>query len=207
VIEILDLDAEIVPGVGLGGFSLGANIATYQHVFRQVYSLQNGEESDLDWDLLSLQTPFEAVYRLPQLYEMSDHEFLDWDDAVQEWRQARERGEDVDLPPRPWDGLPRPDAVEIFVDVRDGTIFNLGALGAYRGPLLGSVETGITFAQAVERLPELLGTDEGFSLKGVEGMYGHLEPDPDSVPEEQIGESTITEIHVFLPGKGDRLSY
>jgi hypothetical protein len=38
-------------------------------------------------------------------------------------------------------------------------------------------------------------------------MYGHLEPDPDFVPEEQIGESTITEIHVFLPGEGDRLSY
>jgi len=75
-------------------------------------------------------------------------------------------------------------AIEVFVDVRNGKIFQLTAKSGYQGTLFGVIRVGMSVSEAMTLEPRLY-YDEGQELimcKGVNGLAIDI-PDTDPPPE------------------------
>ena len=107
MISLVDVEAPIVPGVGLGGFKLGCNIGAYEDLLRGAF----GE--DMVFQLWS----FQASYAFPPVFELDEEEAQAWLDEMDAWQAKRAEGHDAPLPTRPHDGAQGPVAVEAMVDV------------------------------------------------------------------------------------------
>jgi hypothetical protein len=153
----VDKSARIVPGHGLGGLTLGAQVQDY-------YAL---------------------------LWDESDRR-----DKIDDWQRFQSK---------PWQSLNFFEArwnvppVVVYVDVRDGIVFKLGARGSYQGTYNGS-HVGDSVAAVLSRNAGLE-WDHGYAgLFSGEGVgFLQLEPDP---LEEMIPHLRIDEIVVYLPERG-----
>jgi hypothetical protein len=132
---------------------------------------------------------------------VQDYYPLLWDerirrDRIEDWQRFQSKAwESLNFFEARWEVPP----VVLYVDVRDGIVFKLGARRFYQGTYNGS-HVGDSVADVLSRNPALEwdhGYDGLFSGDGV----GFLQPESDPL-EEMIPHLRIDEIVVYLPDRG-----
>jgi hypothetical protein len=117
-------------------------------------------------------------------------------DRIEDWERFQSKAwESLNFFEARWQVPP----VVMYVDVRDGTVFKLGARRFYEGTFNGS-RVGDSVAEVVSRNAALEwdhGYDGLFSAEGI----GFLQPESDPL-EEMIPHLRVDEIVVFLPERG-----
>jgi hypothetical protein len=198
VIPLLDLDESIAPGVGLGGLRLGTHVSD----LRDVLFCARGDAFDAR--VLGF---WQVRYRIGQAFEWTDEELL----AAAEWPhesvRRRERGlEPVDLATVVAEHPPPVPAIEIGVDVRDGVVFSLSALGGYSGTLFGTLRPGMLFGEA-RAADSRVRFDYALDEATIEGLDDVVLSLSESDPEPSyVDELRLEEISVFLPERGRTLA-
>lgn len=193
MIELLDLSAPIVSGRGLAGLKVGARLTKYRDLLNaardQYGDFEDGGRSD--WCHFWME-PWAIRYRLGQVLDQTDEEFVAMADAVGrgDWDEAERHlaYPEEDFKP----------TVEVYADVRVARVFMLAALPGYDGTARG-VSPGMTVAQAMAadsrvRYDELL--DE-LRVDDEEGIGFRLsEVDP---PREAVPDLVIEAVEVYAP--------
>ncbi len=194
MIPQLDLEADVVPGLGLGGFEVGRSITDYEDILRQ----------DPEAVVARVHGLWQVVYQLAQIYVPSSDEWELHFDAMAEFSRMKRAGLDANLD-RAVSFIARPEsppAIDLWVDVRDGVIDAVTALRGYRGSLAG-VRAGMTFAEARAAEPRIetpVFADET-RIAGLEGVRLWFEP---ADPEPDALDGTLLEgIVVFDPTRTD----
>jgi hypothetical protein len=193
LIPQLDLEAEIVPGVGLGGFEVGQPIRAYEEVLR----------ADDEAVVPRVHGLWQVVFRMTQIYVPADEEYHLSFDAMEEFHARKRAGLEASLDlaasffERPESG----PAIEVWVDVRDGIIDAITALPAYQGTL-GALRAGMTLgevcaADARVEAPDFL--DET-TIAGVEGVRLWFEPADPAAPADRP-DARLEGIVVFDPSR------
>jgi hypothetical protein len=202
---MLDLSAPIVPARGLGGLEIGRNVVAYGQLLSEAIGVDPLEDAVVEWKyIFSL---YEARYRLTQVYEMTDEEFDRMLDENEERFRRIDQGEspenlDLWVPDQP---EPGPPAVEVCVDIRDGTVFALHALEGYKGQLFDKVRTGMTGGEAMKAEPRFELHWDGLRVEGIDGLRVGLSfsgAEADLEPE-QAEVATVNEIWVYDPKRSD----
>ncbi len=199
MIALLDLDAPIVPAVGLAGLRLGANVAEYREILRSADT-----EDSLAWSVFGLWT---VTCQFGQVYDWTDDEFEKTFRALERSTLRVQEGLDPDLdldaamPDAPPPSLP---AVEMRIDMRDGTVYALAALSGYSGSLLEGLTVGMTFGEARLEEPRIY-YDSARVAGAIEGIDGiSLLGDVPDYPEQDVLDATVVEkIVVFDPERID----
>lgn len=198
MIPVLELEAPIVPGVGLAGLEIGGSVTELRHV------LLAADADEIDARIVGL---WHARYRLSQVFEWTDEEVFAAADWVHESARRRERGlEPIDLATVVPEHPPPVPAIEIGVDVRDGVVFSLTALGGYSGALFDTLRPGMLFGDARGADPRV-GFDSTLDEATIDGFDGIALSLSDSDPEpSRVDELRIDQISVFLPERGRTLA-
>jgi hypothetical protein len=197
VIPQLDLDSEIVPAHGLGGFEVGRALSDYEELLRSGYVF--------DRVVPRIHGFWQVVYRISQIYEVTPEESAHYYAAHAEWSELRRAGKDADLESvveiiKPPD---EPPAIDLWVDARDGLIDAVTALDAYAGGFR-ALRVGMTYAESREVesniVPHAFLDDT--TIDGVQGLVLCYEPaDPNPGHE---GEARLDGITVFDPTRSDQ---
>jgi hypothetical protein len=191
---LLDLAAPIVPGRSLAGLEIGRSVVEYGDLLLAADSY-NGDNSD--WKhIFSL---WEARYRFGQVYEWTNWEFFKSTRSLGKIRRRQRRGKppgDLFVPEAP---DPGPPAVELAVDLRDGLVFALHALGGYKGKLFDSLSVGMTGAEALEFETRIRYEEQEGALMVADepGVLLTLEPYGWDLEPEDVRVATIGEIWVY----------
>jgi hypothetical protein len=195
MIPRLDLAQEIRPAGGLGGFEVGSPLTDYRELLRHGV-------------LFDRVTPrvhglWQIVYRISQIYDETAEESERHDQAFKDWKRWRKAGEEADLTPivdivRPPDD---PPAIDLWVDVRDGLVDAVTALGGYQSGFR-SVRVGMSFGEARVVEPGLVRTSaflDEIAIEASDGIVLWFEPaDPDPDQEDA---ATLEGITVFDPAR------
>jgi hypothetical protein len=184
VIPVLDLEAPILPGIGIGGFLIGRNIGEYRDLLT----------TDSDGWNARVHGLWQVVYRVDQIWDWTEEEEQRAFRVMQE-RSARLAGgndaPDVWAPARP-EG---PPVLEVWADVRDGTVTTVVALEGYRGALPNGVGIGTPFREIVQEWPDAYHDGLVVRTPSEVGVVLYL-GDPDPEPEE-LKRMSVQAIGVF----------
>jgi hypothetical protein len=208
---LLDLEAPILPAIGLGGLGVGRHVVEYGDLLAEwssnfdSYRLRGetweSPASDGDWKRFRMGL-YEASYRLGQVHSWTDEEDARFHEWLPATRAARAEGRQ---PPDVEDYVPvlpplGPPALDICVDVRDGVVFKLAALWAYPGLLKDTVRVGMTAGEVIERLPDVeYRYDLGALALEDGGVLLDLGPGGTDLDETELQEQRVDEIWVFDP--------
>jgi hypothetical protein len=187
MIPQVDIFEDIIPAEGLGGFRVGVPLGTYEKV--------------LSLDQRSIQArviPFwQVAYRLPQLYRLSSKERQQLLAVTEERLRQRNVAKTSEHAIRPG---PVAGIVELWVDVRDGVIDAVAALGDYRGRFR-QLSMGVTYGEARILEPQLRETDfiEDTTVKGVTGLRLEFSPSAPDASLQARARARLTRVVVFDP--------